>query len=447
MGQRCMIAPLLLTVVLLSTTTITTTVAFLLPRVFGGGGSGIAAPSVARARLSPLSSSAKAAYFARTSSDRGLALLVGARGPSTASFGLGMVAGRSDGVVRRGGRKKRSLSATASSSPAGGAENAGGGGTEQAATPEPEPPLYLEEGLFAVRKPLGWTSQDVVGKLRFLLEADARSRNAPDRRKKRRKPWMKLGHGGTLDPLATGVLVCGVGRGTKDLQKYLVGSKAYRAEVTLGYRTTTLDADPKGEVVEEKTFDHVTSMKAIDDVLRSKFTGKIQQIPPVFSALKRDGKKLYELGRKGQTAEDLKIEPREVTIYDLKLVGYEGGGDDEESKPKPIQRFVIDVECGGGTYVRSLVRDIGVALGTVATMTRLERTKQGRFLLEHSLPYSSPSSSSADTEEDDVRYDEEGAVVIDKREDCNWTVDTINEAIRTCRDTVLASDDDGLRDK
>ena len=144
------------------------------------------------------------------------------------------------------------------------------------------PPLYLEEGLFAVTKPLGWTSQDVVGKIRFVLEKDARERGAPDRRTKKRRPWMKVGHGGTLDPLATGVLVCGVGSGTKDLQKYLVGSKQYRAEVTLGYQTTTLDADPKGEVVEEKSFDHVVSYDEIDAMLQSKFTGTIQQVPPIF---------------------------------------------------------------------------------------------------------------------------------------------------------------------
>ena len=159
--------------------------------------------------------------------------------------------------------KKRPLSATAN-------EN------------ETEVPLYLEEGLFAVHKPLGWTSQDVVGKLRFLLESDARARNAPDRRTKKRKPWMKVGHGGTLDPLATGVLVCGVGSGTKNLQKYLVGSKAYRAEVTLGFQTTTLDLDPKGEVVEKKPFEHVTSYEEIEKVLETQFTGTIQQIPPIF---------------------------------------------------------------------------------------------------------------------------------------------------------------------
>jgi tRNA pseudouridine55 synthase len=169
-----------------------------------------------------------------------------------------------------------------------------------------------------------------------------------------------------------------------------------------------------------------------------------------YSALKRDGKKLYELGRQGQTAEDLKIQSREVIIYDLKLVGYsssssscnESGEDkNNESKP-PIEKFFIEVECGGGTYIRSLVRDIGIALGTVATMTKLERTKQGQFLLEHSLPY-----SSSDDENDVAKLDENGGIVINKREDCNWTVDAINEAIRTCRETLLTSEDDGLKEK
>jgi len=170
--------------------------------------------------------------------------------------------------------KKRPLSATTQQQ-----DNNGGDQSKKSKQPEA---LYLEEGLFAVEKPLGWTSQDVVGKLRRILEKDAKERGAPDHRKKRRKPWMKIGHGGTLDPLATGVLVCGVGSGTKSLQKYLVGSKQYRAEVTLGFQTTTLDQDPNGQVVEEKPFDHVTSEDTIRELLQSKFTGTIQQIPPVF---------------------------------------------------------------------------------------------------------------------------------------------------------------------
>ena len=158
------------------------------------------------------------------------------------------------------------------------------------------------------------------------------------------------------------------------------------------------------------------------------------------SALKRDGKKLYELGRQGQTAEDLKIEPREVTIYNLKLVP---DSDSSNAAKQPIEKFSIHVECGGGTYIRSLVRDIGIALGTVATMTKLERTKQGRFLLEHSLPY----TSSVEKDNENVKRDENGVILIEKREDCNWNVASINEAIRNCRETVLTSEDDGLRDK
>ena len=143
---------------------------------------------------------------------------------------------------------------------------------------EPPQPLYLEEGLFAVVKPLGWTSQQVVGKVRKILEQDAKARNVPDQRTKRRRPWMKVGHGGTLDPLATGVLVIGVGKGTKQLQRYLTGAKGYRATVELGYQTTTLDLE--GEIVTEKDYDHVTQDLVAQRV--ADFQGTIQQTPPIF---------------------------------------------------------------------------------------------------------------------------------------------------------------------
>ena len=245
--------------------------------------------------------------------------------------------------------------------------------------PQSEPPQrYLQEGLLAVSKPLNWTSQDVVGYLRKMLERDARQRGCIDDRKKKRNPWMKVGHGGTLDPLATGVLVVGVGKkGTSQLQQYLTGTKGYRAGVTLGIQTTTLDLDPTGHVVEEKPFSHVT-LEAVEEVI-PQFTGTIQQVPPVFSALKKDGKRLYELGRQGKTAEDVKIEPREVNIYRLEVLPT-----NDEGKGLP-SCFGLDVECGGGTYIRSLIRDIGISLDTVATMSGLERTKQGVFLPEHCL--------------------------------------------------------------
>ncbi|CAJ1959100.1 unnamed protein product [Cylindrotheca closterium] len=238
----------------------------------------------------------------------------------------------------------------------------------------PEPPLYIKEGLFAVDKPLGWTSQQVVGRVRSLLEKDAKARGVVDNRKKRRRPWMKVGHGGTLDPLASGVLVVGVGKGTKSLQKYLTGSKGYKAGVELGFQTTTLDLDENGEIVGKMPFDHVT-WENVESTLDG-FRGTIQQKPPIFSALKKDGKRMYELGRKGVTAEDIEIEAREVVIHRLELLK------EESEEPKT---FGLDVECGGGTYIRSLVRDIGISLDTLATMTSLERTKQGPYLPEHCL--------------------------------------------------------------
>lgn len=137
-------------------------------------------------------------------------------------------------------------------------------------------PLYLAEGLFAVDKPVDWTSQDVVAFVRARLERDARKRGA-----KPRKQNIKVGHGGTLDPLATGVLVIGVGRGTKELQSYLEGSKRYRAGLELGYETTTLDLD--GNVTERVPFDHAT-LETLEAILPD-FTGTISQIPPVFSTL------------------------------------------------------------------------------------------------------------------------------------------------------------------
>jgi tRNA pseudouridine(55) synthase len=159
--------------------------------------------------------------------------------------------------------------------------------------PSLSPPLYVQEGLFAVHKPMEWTSQQVVGKIRWLLEQDAKQRGVADLRTKRRNPWIKIGHGGTLDPLATGVLVIGIGRGTKELQHYLTGSKGYKAEVELGFQTTTLDLDPKGEVVSRKPFDHVT-LERVESILPL-FRGTIQQTPPIFRYVFRGQKKWQSL--------------------------------------------------------------------------------------------------------------------------------------------------------
>jgi len=289
--------------------------------------------------------------------------------------------------------------------------------TDNNSSPDaPAVPLYLAEGLLAVDKPLNWTSQDVVSYVRKIIERDARERGANVAKigRKNKSRQIKVGHGGTLDPLATGVLVLGVGKGTKDLTKYLHGSKAYRATGRLGTETTTLDLDPTANVTKTEPYDHVKFDK-IDSVL-PKFTGKIQQVPPVFSAKKQGGKKAYEMARK-DGADSVKMEPREVEIHRLELLRSDEQNQEEKevldckmAKPDPISSelpdFTIEMECGGGTFVRSLIRDIAYELDTVATTARLQRIKQGPFELSDCMS------------KDD------------------WNVDNINEQIRKWNDKL-----------
>ncbi|KAL3902979.1 MAG: hypothetical protein SGILL_010622, partial [Bacillariaceae sp.] len=199
---------------------------------------------------------------------------------------------------------------------------------------------------------------------------DAKSRGAQVAKlgRKQKAKQIKVGHGGTLDPLASGVLVLGVGKGTKLLQDYLTGSKAYRAVGQLGKETDTLDLDPTGTVVKEKPWGHVTeeSLKAV----LPKFLGTISQVPPLYSAKRVNGKRLYELARdEGIDVNDIHIDPKTVHIYDIQI-------------NVNLPNFTIDAEVGGGTFIRSLIRDIAYEVDTVATTTVLQRSKQGPFLLE-----------------------------------------------------------------
>lgn len=249
-----------------------------------------------------------------------------------------------------------------------------------AQAPDTPPPLYLSEGLFAVDKPVDWTSNDVVSFVRGMLERDARARGAQPqklskRRKRKNSRIIKVGHGGTLDPLATGVLVIGVGKGTKELQTYLKGAKRYTAGMELGFETTTLDME--GNVTKRAPYDHVTweSMQAVVP----DFVGSIAQVPPIFSAIRKDGKRLHEQARKGATAEDMELEARTVDIYELNLLETTTAADSSSSSSSFPPKLEIDVACGGGTYIRSLVRDLGYAVDSVATTTFLRRTQQGPF--------------------------------------------------------------------
>ena len=168
----------------------------------------------------------------------------------------------------------------------------------------PLPPL--PSGLLVAHKPQNWTSFDVCGKIRSTLEAHLR-RSGHQFRARRR---LKVGHGGTLDPLAEGMLVVGVGGGCKVLSEYLAGAKGYVAQAQLGLETDTQDAT--GATIAERAHTHVTE-EALRDAAAA-LTGTIMQRPPIYSALRKDGKRMHELARRGEVSED-DVEPREVTVH------------------------------------------------------------------------------------------------------------------------------------
>jgi tRNA pseudouridine55 synthase len=226
-------------------------------------------------------------------------------------------------------------------------------------------PLALINGFIAINKPQKFTSNDVVQKVKWnILDAIQ-----PDDKAERRKMFslFKVGHGGTLDPNATGVLVLGFGEACKQFERYLKGSKEYLSTGRLGISTDTDDI--WGRETEQAPWEHVN-----EDCLREKaksFTGMIMQRPPNFSAISIDGVRMYDLALKGRTMPEIPSRP--VTIYTLEI------------KRVELPEFEFRMHCSGGTYVRSFVRDLGKELGTVATMTSLVRTVQGDFSLEDCL--------------------------------------------------------------
>ncbi len=199
-------------------------------------------------------------------------------------------------------------------------------------------------GVLLLDKPSGITSNHALQKARRLLNA------------------AKAGHTGTLDPLASGLLPLTFGEATKFSSDLLDADKQYRATVRFGTRTTTADAE--GEVIDTRP---VAFDRAALDAALSRFTGTLRQVPPMHSALKRDGRALYEYARQGVEVERA---PREVTIHRLALQSFDG------------LDAVIDVECSKGTYVRVLAEDLGAALGTVAHLAALRRTGVGALTLE-----------------------------------------------------------------
>ncbi|XP_069834917.1 pseudouridylate synthase TRUB1 [Dendropsophus ebraccatus] len=220
--------------------------------------------------------------------------------------------------------------------------------------------LLSLNGLFPVYKAPGATSAQTLNELKSRLLKEAGLKEFT----KRKKQTLKIGHGGTLDSTASGLLVVGIGEGTKMLGAMLTGSKKYTTTGELGKATDTLDAS--GTVTQEKPYDHITR-EDMENKLKT-FTGNILQVPPLFSALKKNGKRLSCLVREGAEVEAKP--PRPVVAHKLTLTNFQ----------PPL--FTLDVECGGGFYVRSLIRDIGEALSSCAHVKELIRTKQGPFTLD-----------------------------------------------------------------
>ena len=209
------------------------------------------------------------------------------------------------------------------------------------------------DGILNLNKPLHITSHDAVAQVRRRYQALTQSR--------------KVGHAGTLDPLADGVLVICLGAATRLSEYMMRGRKVYRAQVTLGATTSTYDA--AGEVLSQSDLGQVRR-EEVEELLRQ-FVGEIQQIPPMYSAVKVKGKKLYELARAGKTVER---KPREATVHSIDLLSWE----------RPL--LELEVHCGPGAYIRALAHDLGQALGVGAYLSSLRRVASGNFHISESVP-------------------------------------------------------------
>ena len=231
-----------------------------------------------------------------------------------------------------------------------------------------------DSGLLIVDKPQGVTSHDIVAAVRGALH------------------MKRVGHAGTLDPMATGVLVVGFGNATRLLNVIVEHDKTYEATIRLGQRTTTDDAD--GEIVSTRPAPAM-SREALQAVVDARFTGTIEQVPNTYSAIKINGQRAYDLARDGQ---EVRLKARPVTIHEFAVLdarpvlvasGEDRSGDalegrtpeDDESRDGSVPVLDVDVRvaCSAGTYIRALARDLGEALGVGGHLTRLRRTRVGRY--------------------------------------------------------------------
>lgn len=213
---------------------------------------------------------------------------------------------------------------------------------------------FLDGKVLLIDKPLEWTSFQAVNKIRWHIKQKFGLKK------------IKVGHAGTLDPLATGLLIICVGKETKNINIYQGQTKEYSGTFTFGATTPSFDLET--EINQTFKTDHITS----EDLKEAtkKFTGEIEQKPPIFSAIKKDGKRLYELARKGETTE---IKSRKVTIDEFEITNTE------------LPDIDFRVVCSKGTYIRSLANDFGETLHSGAHLSALRRTKIGDFSVDNAL--------------------------------------------------------------
>ena len=208
---------------------------------------------------------------------------------------------------------------------------------------EPTPHFFEQGQVLLIDKPLEWTSFDVVRKLRPMVRTK------------------KVGHAGTLDPLATGLLILCTGKFTKRINDYMAQEKEYTGTIVLGASTPTYDLESEPQPVRDPAY---LSSLIVQDAIDREFTGEILQTPPIHSAIKVNGKRVYELARKGK---EVKLDPRPVVVSAFEITRFE------------LPEADIRVVCSTGTYIRSLANDLGLVLGCGGYLSALRRTRIGEF--------------------------------------------------------------------
>lgn len=236
--------------------------------------------------------------------------------------------------------------------------------------------LEANDAVIAIDKPLYWTSFTLVGRVRWAVSRYLGVKKA------------KVGHAGTLDPLATGVMVVCVGKATKQIEAIQSGTKEYEATLCLGAVTPSFDMEHP--VSETFPTEHITK-EAVEEAL-GKFVGETEQVPPIFSAVKVDGRRAYKYARTGS---DVEIKAKKITIYTLELIDYS------------MPYIKIRVSCSKGTYIRALARDIGVALGSGAYLTELRRTRVGSVSVTDCLTFSDFKHLLGQNDDDLIEKDKE----------------------------------------